>query len=1066
MILAEDEFSPSQVEHDLNYDFISKFNNLDLDDFNFDNPFSNVEINSNYYDENEFCARYRNFSGLSLITWNIQSLNSKFDGFKEFISTLSEKNIIIDVFALQEVFNIENDNFFNIEGYDLFYKCRKNGKRGGVAIYCKKSLKGKVINDLCIFEENFFEGLTIEIGVNQKKKAVISNIYRPPINSNTELTLDQQLEKFIDIYGNFQSDISSYNHDSFILGDFNFDILKFHSHAKTNDFLECNFVNGFLPLISKPTRFSHTNASCIDNIYVNYVANNFESGIILNTSSDHFPCYHIANFSKCKEKPEFFYTRDFSQEKFEQFNEILSSHQWENVLSNENAQISFDKFMEFYMQSFETNFPLKRVKFNKNYHRIEPFMTKGLLISRQKKLKLASTYAKSRTALNTINYKRYRDIYNSLIKLAKKVYYKDMIQKNRSDLRKQWQVLREALRKTNDKTSIISEIKYEGLTFTGKKEITEKFNMHFTSIASKIKEKINPSPINPCDNLPDADTLFSLNHIYPQDIIDVVKKMEGKQSKDMFGISNSMLKKIVNCIALPLCHIFNKSFSSGIIPDQLKLAKVIPICKLRASDNGDKSLPTNYRPISLLPIFSKILEKLVANRLNDYLLENNIIYKHQYGFQAKKSTVHPIMHLINEIAMAKNNKQISIGVFCDISKGFDTLSHDILINKLNKIGVKNKELDWFRNYLYQRKQFVCIDEENSESLEITTGVPQGSVLGPLLFLIYINDLPNATELFTYLFADDSTFLISGKNLNEVITKLNSELKKINSWFRSNKLSLNTEKTKFMIFNKKEDSIVWEDINVYLDSNNASENNPELISKLSFINSQSQTPAIKFLGVFIDSNLNFKYHIEYVRKKVSNSIYMINRVKNILCTEALLSLYNSFVHSHFMYCLPIWSSCPKTYLEPLYKLQKRAIRIITGSKYNAHTEEKFKKLKILPLHQLAEYVKLLFMYDYINGKLPSSFIGVWKRNSEMYNAQRNNRRVDANHFYNPKINFKSIERLPIFHYSNLWNTNCFNDLLTSDQPRKMFIKNLKAYLMIQVETICTNARCTECANNSQ
>ena len=229
------------------------------------------------------------------------------------------------------------------------------------------------------------------------------------------------------------------------------------------------------------------------------------------------------------------------------------------------------------------------------------------------------------------------------------------------------------------------------------------------------------------------------------------------------------------------------------------------------------------------------------------------------------------MHLLNELALAKNNNKVSIGVFCDISKGFDTISHDILFKKLEKIGVKNKELDWFKNYLNQRRQFVVIGDESSEYLEITKGVPQGSILGPILFLIYINDLPSATDLFTLLFADDTSFVVSGDNLNDIIIKLNNELKKINNWFRANKLSLNAEKTKIMIFNKREDTIDWEDINVFIDSNNDNENNPELIDKIGVVNSRSKIPAIKFLGVFIDSNLSFKYHIDFIRKKVSSSL---------------------------------------------------------------------------------------------------------------------------------------------------------------------------------------------------
>ncbi len=1054
--------SPEMVENDLNYDFVRKLSNADSSNLNFDNPFYEINFDSRYFEELEFCKKYRNNDNLSLITWNIQSLNSKFEGLLEFISNLNNFNINLDVLCFQEIFEISNPDFFHLDNYDFYFKTRRGGKKGGgVGIYSKKSLKGKLIEDLCIFEENLFESITVEIEINTNKKALITNIYRPPTNINSNLTPEQQLEKFIDIYGNLQAKLSLLNKNSYILADFNIDILKFQDHNKTNDFLECNFANGYLPMISKPTRFGHTNASCIDNIFINNISNSYTSGVILNPISDHYPCFIFSESCKPKNNPKYVTFREFNQEKFDQFSEILNSQSWEDVISINNTQTSFDNFMNFYTETFNSVFPLKKVRFNKKIHKKEPFMTNGLLKSRFKKLKLAAKYSKSKTVLNTTRYKQYRDIYNSLIKLSKKMYFKDIILENKSDLKKQWQILREALRKTNDKSSTINEIKYEGLTFSNHKDIAAQFNKHFTTIANKIEENINPSFSDPCEFLNESNSLFNLGQIYPKDVIDVVKAMDPKNSTDMFGISNSILKKIINFIAVPLCHIINRSFLTGVIPVQLKIAKVLPICKLKPSDAGDKSLPTNYRPISLLPIFSKILEKIVANKLNDFLLENEILFKHQYGFQAKKSTLHPIMHLLNELALAKNNNKVSIGVFCDISKGFDTISHDILLKKLEKIGVRNKELDWFKNYLNQRRQFVVIGDETSEYLEITKGVPQGSILGPILFLIYINDLPRATDLFTMLFADDTSFVVSGNNLNDIITKLNNELKKINNWFRANKLCLNAEKTKIMIFNKREDTIDWEDINVFIDSNNDNENNPELINKIGVVNGRSKVPAIKFLGVFIDSNLSFKYHIDFIRKKVSSSLYMINRAKNILCKKSLTTLYHSFIHSHLLYCLPIWSSCPKSYLEPLIKLQKKAIRIITGTKYNSHTADKFTKLNIMPLPQLADYSKLLFMYDYINDKLPLSFQETWKRKNEVYNNIRNNRRMDGDHFYIPIIRFKSIEKLPYFCFPDLWNKNCFNDLLNSYQPRKMFIKNLTAYLMIQVETVCTKAVCNEC-----
>ncbi|MCP4052884.1 MAG: reverse transcriptase family protein, partial [Mesoflavibacter sp.] len=664
-------------------------------------------------------------------------------------------------------------------------------------------------------------------------------------------------------------------------------------------------------------------------------------------------------------------------------------------------------------------------------------------------------FSKNKTEENNIAYTTYRDIYNKAIKDAKKIFYREQLDQNKDDLRKTWQTLRKVISKSNDKTSCIDEIRVNDTSYTNNNDISNKFNDYFTSIASEIASEINPSPLNPCDFIPEIDSIFRLREINTHVLVKLVKKMENKKSSDMFGLSNCLLKQIINSIAVPLVHIINQSIKTGQIPSQLKIAKVLPIFKYSNSSKMDKCNPGNYRPISLLPIFSKLLEKIVSEQLTRYLEFNQIIYEHQYGFQAKKSTLHPMIHLLNYLGQAKNEKLITVGVFCDLAKCFDTISHSILLKKLEKIGIHGLELEWFKNYLNNRNQFVYTNGEKSNLLGINKGVPQGSILGPILFLIYINDIKNCTSLMTLLFADDSNFLISGKDLNEIVEILNIELKNICDWFRCNEMSLNPTKTKFMIFNKREDTINWEEIEIKLDFNNENENDINKIRKLGYINQNSDIPAVKFLGVYIDSQLNFKYHIEYLRKKISRSMYLINRVKHLLCKKSLETLFHSFINSHLMFCLPAWSCGLESSINPLAVLQKKAIRIINRSAYNDHTPPLFKEINVLPLKELAIYTKLLFFYDFIRWKLPNSFDGVWIRNN-----LRNQRQLrNSNEFYIPIAKFKSIERFPLFSFQRLWNNICHEkEFLNENIPRKTFALNLKKELL---KTICQNRNCTEC-----
>ena len=1031
-----------------------KFHNATHSDFSYDEILSQIDITCNYIDLEQCCNMYKNAKGIKMLSWNVRSLNKNFNELKELIDILAEYKIIIEVIALQEIWQISDNDTIRLDNYNFI--CAKRGESeigGGVGFYIHKSLKFKKVEKLSIFESRLFESISIEIQINTRKKIVCSNIYRPP-TIIAGFSQASQLNYFIDKFSSLQAQMSELHCDSYILTDTNIDLLKFNQYDYIEQFLENNYANAFLPLVSKPTRVVHQSCSLIDNIFTNALSYNFKSCILTLSVSDHFPILHFtANLNSNKQR-DYISFRNFEDEKIEQFVSIMNDCNWQNVLECNNPEESFNLFFSEFNDTFNVCFPITKKNFNKNIHNIEPFMSKGLLISRNKKFSLHSKKVRNPTAINTENYMIYRRMYNKLVRAAKQNYFHKSLKQNKANLRKTWQILKEAMKKCNDKSSVIDELRFDDNIYTSKLDISNKMNDFFVSIPSQIASQINPSNIDPMNNIEQNDSRFSLDNVTHQQIIDLVKGMENKKSCDMFDISNYFLKKTINTISIPLCHIFNSSINHGIVPSKLKCAKVIPIFKLKSNLSNDRYMPKNYRPISLLPIFSKILEKIIHIQLVNYLDDNNIIYNHQYGFMSKRSTVHPLIHFINKLGMARNEKLISIGVFCDVARGFDTLCHNILIKKLEKIGIHGRELQWFKSYLTGRKQYVYVNGVKSSTCTVSTGVPQGSLLGPILFLIYINDLPKVTSLFTLLYADDTSFLISGKSLEEITIILNTELKKVCDWFRSNKLSLHPEKTKFMVFNKNENNINWNEINIQLNFNNGDDNIQHLITKLGFVNSSSEIPAIKFLGVYIDPNTNFRYHIKYIRRKILNSIFVLKRLKNFLPQESLRTLYFSLVHSHINYCLPVWSSCLPSDLNAILLLQKKAVRIVTNSSYNEHTPPLFKQLGILPIVELSDFSKLQVMHDYINGKLPLSFENMWLKNYEVNANIRRNR----DQFYLHLIRFKAIEKFPIFYFQKLWNEKCDNGLLNSDISKKVFSRNLKLILMIN---ICKNSNCHTC-----
>jgi hypothetical protein len=512
----------------------------------------------------------------------------------------------------------------------------------------------------------------------------------------------------------------------------------------------------------------------------------------------------------------------------------------------------------------------------------------------------------------------------------------------------------------------------------------------------------------------------------------------------------------MNSILKPFHHIVLSSLSTGVVPSQLKIAKVIPIFK-----SGDQAALDNYRPISLLSNFSKILEKVVGNRLTSYLENNELLSPSQFGFRKGRSTMHPLVHFMNTVSTALNKKHHSIAIFCDLRKAFDTVDHEILLKKLKKMGVGGVELEWFRNYLCDRKQFVFIDGNCSPLLSILLGVPQGSILGPLLFLIYINDLPLASELLSSLFADDTMLLKSGPNIEELTTLVNTEFQKVVQYFRANKLALHPNKTQFLLFTH---SLAAKENppEIYINNNDVGMQDPSKLILIPNINVKSPVPAVKFLGIFIDPALNFKYHIEKMTRKLATALFFMRNAKNFLNMEALRSLYYSIFHSVIVYGIHVWSSTANSNLHGIILKQKAAVRTICGSRYNDHTEPLFKLQKILPIEYLLDFFALQFMQHYQQGFLPSIFDDTWppaslRRDEDFHMNLRNNDDLAV-----PFARLNLTERQPLTHFPKVW-LNFQNENIKFIRNKLEFKKKLKEHFLSQLKdlVICDRLLCPQC-----
>ena len=882
-------------------------------------------------------------SDLSLLHMNIRSLSCHYD---ELVSTLVNLEVNFDVVAVSEIwYTFDNPIQVNVEmpGYKLFLS-QSHSQNGGVGLYIKSCLAPVHRTDLSI-DSNDFETVWVEIENKHGKNYLFCCVYRHP-SSN--------LDQFSNYLQEILSNKAVVDKQLFILGDFNSDLLSYNTHAPTANFVNLLFSKQLLPYIVHPSRVSRNSATLKDNIFSNVCDQETVSGNILMQITEHFPQILIVKHGGITYKNLSYYQHDYSKlnaEKLQNDFLNLNIHYLNDDSLTVNAK--FNSFLSSLDKLVNKHAPLKKLSKNDIKLRNKPWVNTRI----QKMIRVRDRLFRRARRTNDESvkdlYKKIRNKVTSALKESKASYYYNYFQSNSNNMKQLWTGIKSIIDRRKSNVNVIAKIKNSnGDETSDPAVIANVFNKFFVNVSHTVTKSIPKSKKSPmCFMGKRINNSMFISPAVPLEISDIINLLRVGKSIGPNSIPIKILKILCPFISSPLCQLINDSFQCGLFPDKMKLAKVIPLFK-----KGCVATTSNYRPISLLSVFSKITEKVMYKRLYSFLEVHNVLYSLQFGFRASHSINHALISMTEKIKESLDSRRFGCGIFLDLQKAFDTVNHKILLDKLEHYGIRGSALDWFRSYLSDRKQYVSVNGFNSNLLNVTCGVPQGSVLGPLLFLIFINDLPNSSsKLCFYLFADDTNIYFEADKISKLENVVNKELGNVKQWLDTNRLSLNIEKTNFIIFRSQKHHPLTENINIKIGKQNI-----------------KQSQYVKFLGILLDENLGWKFHLSELAKKLARTCGMFFKIRHFLPVDVLLCLYNSLFASFLQYGIVVWGFAYDVHIQPIFLLQKRIIRAISFQSFTSPSSPIFSDLKILKLHELFQLKLLSFVYECTNKIAPVCF----------------------------------------------------------------------------------------------
>lgn len=881
---------------------------------------------------------------LSVLHINAQSLKKH---HTEVLNLLSD--VTADILLLSETWlkSSISSGIVSVPGYTLFRNDRKilrenrtEKSGGGVAIFVRDDIKTKIIAKSP--DKPGIEFLFTEIFLG-KKKILIAVVYWPPHTGKLS-----ELEEPLSLHANKYDDV-------IIMGDFNCD-LSYTLSTATSNFIDTFKSHNLQILDLNPTHHLNDSETWIDHLIVSEYSNVVSYGQISVPGISKHDLLFITYSLKCpKYKPKIINYRDYKNLDWFSFQTDSASAPWHNVVDEISLDRKVSCFNNIVRDLFDKHVPWKSRRVTRP---AAPWLSEDLKCLMKKRDSLYRRYKLNKTIDTEKEYKKLRNSVKQNIRNAKYRFFFNLFNSN-SNTREFWNTLKNLGIKQDKSSQISVDVPLNDL------------NNYFTNVAKPIEPTLKVKSLQSLASqqpiIQDKLYFHNVSHLEVAKIVSSLKS----NANGSDNITAKQLKIILEFSLPALTHIINFSLMTGTFPQTWQTAHVRPLPK---SDNALD--PSDYRPISILPTLSKVLEKIVRKQIEEFLTKNNLLDNFQSGFRSGRSTQTALLKVTEDMRKTLDDGEVTILTLLDFSKAFDSVDHDILIAKCRNIGFSEPTLSWISKYFENRRQIVVVGDEVSSINNITRGVPQGSVLGPLFFLIYVNDLHNALSSCQYhLYADDLQIYISGKlcEISSLIHRTNCNLASLHKWSMQNGLLLNPKKSQLIIIGSSRSHKLLNNMDI-----------PKVMLDQVAIPRFSQ---VKNLGIMIDEKLNWEPQVRKVCQKVYAVLHSLKCVGKCLPVKAKETLIKSLLYPHLDYGDIIYNNLNKSLADTLQRVQNACIRFVYDIKKYDHISGYYKSNNILKLEHRRRYHCLSLIYKIINFSSPSYLANVELLTSSRFQEQK-------------------------------------------------------------------------------